>query len=127
MKSIHIDSFKCTGRRERKKLANSWGVTQSWSSRGGVGSNATSLMQDLYIRKFIFGTFPGVTHVIEQKRGNSIVITFWLKLSAYEFTAPSLSFLVAFSETILSKFLGCNVTIDIRGYFDLPDRKIPKK
>lgn len=78
----------------------------------------------MYIRKFIFGTFPGVFHIIEQKRSNSIVISFWLKLSAYEYTAPSLSFLVSFSETILTNWIGCNVKIVIRGYHNIPTNKL---
>ena len=111
----------------RIKISNTWGLTQSWSSRGGVKSHDLMLIQDMYIRKFIFGTFPGVFHIIEQKRGNCIVVTFWLKLTAYEFTLPSLSFLISYSETLLTHWLGCNVKIVVQGYHKLPSNKLLKQ
>ena len=101
----------------RRKKAYTLGVTHSWPSRGSIQKDQTPLLQDLYIRKLILGTFPGVNELIIQKRANNINVTFWINLTAYRFQAPSLYFLSAYTETILTHWLGCNVSVIVRGYY----------
>lgn len=93
------------------------GVTHSWPSRGGVRRDQIPLLQDLYIRKLIQGTFPGVKQVIQKKTANNIIVTFWINLTAYRFHPPSLYFLSGYTETILTHWLGCNVRVIVRGYY----------
>lgn len=101
----------------RRKKAYTLGVTHSWPSRGSIQKDQTPLLQDLYIRKLIQGTFPGADEVIIQKKANNINVTFWINLVAYRSQAPSLYFLSAYTETILSHWLACNVSVIVRGYF----------
>lgn len=78
------------------------------SKRFGKEKSAELLMDDMFITKFIRGTFPMNEEypIILGRKENTINITLPIMMDPIP-----LNFLVGYSERILSEWLGCSVTI----------------
>lgn len=90
---------------------------KSWNSRWGVPSRskrfgkqkmAELAMDDLFITKFIRGTFPmNASHpIIVSRKENTINVILALMMDPIP-----VNFLVGLSETVLSEWLGCKVNV----------------
>ena len=91
---------------------------RGWNSRWGVPPRsrrfakqkmAELAMDDMFITKFIRGTFPmNIDHpIILSRKENIINITLPLMMDPI----PA-NFLVGFTETVLSEWLGCKVNVN---------------
>lgn len=93
------------------------GVRKSWNS---LNSSALSEVrqaeiahEDLFIRKFIYSTFPYLlaSQTIIKRRANLIVLNFILTRN---FEPSRLSFLAGYTEEILSYVTKCPVKLEIQ-------------
>ena len=84
-----------------------WGVPPR-SKRFGKEKMAELVMDDLFITKFIRGTFPMKEDhpVIVSRKENIVNITLPLMMDPIP-----MNFLVGYSEVILSEWLGCKVNV----------------
>lgn len=94
------------------------GVRKSWNSfndsalMGGIRT-AECAQEDVFIRKFVHGTWPKLltSDVIIKRRANQIILSY-MCLRA---TSPSkIYFLIGYTEEILSYFLKCVVKIELQ-------------
>ncbi|KAJ8318699.1 hypothetical protein KUTeg_003790 [Tegillarca granosa] len=81
------------------------GVRKAWDSWN------SSQLKDIFIRKFVYGTFQGkAKNIIIKRRYNVIYVAGLVNLVSNS----KLSFLVAYTEEILSYFLKCPVKLEIQ-------------
>ncbi|XP_054168259.1 28S ribosomal protein S24, mitochondrial-like [Oppia nitens] len=94
-----------------RKGWNSWNT----SSLVGIGRTNTSqtTVEDLFIRKFIFGTFHRLflSEIIIKRRANIIIVSGIVHQSVVQ---TKMYFLIGYSEQILSYQLKCIVKMDIQ-------------
>ena len=103
-------------RTPRTKTPQAVGKFRTWDSRWAVpsrGRRGKKLLSDLtfddmFIRKFVRGTFPMTDDnpIIVKRKENIVNITFLLRLDPM-----NMYFLVGFSETLLSRWLGAKVYV----------------
>lgn len=94
------------------------GVRKSWNSLNSSGllesiRTAETAHEDIFIRKFVHGTWPRLvaSDVVIRRRGNVIILNFMcLRLSS----PTSIYFLIGYTEEILSYVLKCNVKIELQ-------------
>ncbi|XP_069475101.1 small ribosomal subunit protein uS3m isoform X2 [Ambystoma mexicanum] len=88
-------------------------LSQHTSNLDGEGGAAERTVEDVFIRKFIFGTFHGclANEIVIKRRANMIVIcpVFIQKLPPHKFY-----FLIAYTETLLSYFYKCPVKMEVQ-------------
>ncbi|XP_043358906.1 28S ribosomal protein S24, mitochondrial isoform X1 [Dermochelys coriacea] len=88
----------------------------------GEGGAAERTVEDVFIRKFIYGTFHGclANEIVLKRRANVLVIcaVFLQRLPPYKFY-----FLVGYTETLLSFLYKCPVRLEVQ---TLPERVIYK-
>ncbi|KAK7508024.1 hypothetical protein BaRGS_00000989 [Batillaria attramentaria] len=104
------------------------GVTKGWNSwntsnlyeEGFDGRAAELTFDDLVIRKFMKGTWPGLlaSEVIVKRRHNLIVVA---ALVFRQMPARKLYFLVGYSEEMLSYLMKCPVKLEIQTVEDRND------
>ncbi|KAK7112695.1 small ribosomal subunit protein uS3m-like isoform X2 [Littorina saxatilis] len=97
------------------------GVTKSWNSwhsanlkgEGFDARAAERTFDDILIRKFIKGTWPGLfaSEVIVKRRHNLVVVA---GLVFQQMTARKQYFLMGYSEEMLSYLLKCPVKLEIQ-------------
>lgn len=97
------------------------GVTKGWNSwhtanlndEGIEGRAAGQTFDDLVVRKFIKGTWPGLlaSEVIVKRRHNLVVIA---ALIFRQLPPRKMYFLVGYSEEMLSYLLKCPVKLEIQ-------------
>lgn len=70
-------------------------------------------VEDMFIRKFITGTFPGllVSEVIIKRQFNHIRIAFLMKRMI---NPQKVYFLIGYSEELLANWLQCPITLEIQ-------------
>lgn len=100
----------------KSKTPQAVGKLRTWDSRWAVpsrGRRAKKLLSDLtfddmFIRKFVRGTFPITDDnpVIVKRKENIVNVTFLLRLDP-----TNMYFLIGYSETLLSQWLGCKVYV----------------
>ncbi|CAM5111982.1 unnamed protein product [Natator depressus] len=92
------------------------------SNLDGEGGAAERTVQDVFIRKFIYGTFHGclANKIVLKHRANVLVVcaVFLQRLPPYKFY-----FLVGYTETLLSFFYKCPVRLEVQ---TLPKKVIYK-
>uniref|UniRef100_A0A8B9PDX3 Mitochondrial ribosomal protein S24 n=1 Tax=Apteryx owenii TaxID=8824 RepID=A0A8B9PDX3_APTOW len=79
----------------------------------GEAGAAERTVEDVFLRKFLYGTFPGclANEVVLKRRANLLVIC----LVVLQNLAPSkLYFLIGYSETLLSHFYKCPVRLEVQ-------------
>ncbi|CAM4682676.1 unnamed protein product [Caretta caretta] len=88
----------------------------------GEGGVAEHTVEDVFIRKFIYGTFHGclANEIVLKHRANVLVVcaVFLQRLPPYKFY-----FLVGYTETLLSFLYKCPVQLEVQ---TLPERVIYK-
>ena len=100
----------------RNKRPQAVGNLRSWDSRWAVptrGRRGKKLLSDLtfddmFIRKFVRGTFPMTDDnpIIVKRKENIVNITFLLRLDPV-----NMYFLIGYSETLLSRWLGAKAYV----------------
>lgn len=101
------------------------GVRKSFNSLNTTGlvnnlRAAETSHEDLFIRKFVHGTWPRLlaSDVIIKRRANQIIVSFM----AIRMTAPTkFYFLIGYTEEILSYVLKCIVKLEIQTIEDRSD------
>ncbi|XP_030407636.1 28S ribosomal protein S24, mitochondrial isoform X1 [Gopherus evgoodei] len=92
------------------------------SNLDGEGGAAERTVEDVFIRKFIYGTFHGclANEIVLKRRANVLIIcaVFLQRLPPYKFY-----FLVGYTETLLSFFYKCPVRLEVQ---TVPERVIYK-
>ncbi|XP_026512258.1 28S ribosomal protein S24-A, mitochondrial-like [Terrapene carolina triunguis] len=92
------------------------------SNLDGESGAAERTVEDVFIRKFIYGTFHGclANEIVLKRRANVLVIcaVFLQRLPPYKFY-----FLVGYTETLLSFFYKCPVRLEVQ---TVPERVIYK-
>ncbi|NXX85500.1 RT24 protein, partial [Urocolius indicus] len=79
----------------------------------GEAGAAERALEDAFLRRFLYGTFPGLLQdeVVLKRRANLLVICAVLARTV----APSkLYFLVGYTETLLSHFYKCPVRLELQ-------------
>nr|XP_006625602.1 PREDICTED: 28S ribosomal protein S24, mitochondrial [Lepisosteus oculatus] len=88
-------------------------LSQHTSNLDGVGGAAERSIEDVFVRRFISGTFHGclANELIIKRRGNLLVICALLlqKLPPHKFY-----FLIGYTETLLSHFCKCPVKMEVQ-------------
>ncbi|XP_028318881.1 small ribosomal subunit protein uS3m [Gouania willdenowi] len=88
-------------------------LSQHTSNLKGEGGAAERTVEDVFIRRFMFGTFHGclANEVVIKRRGNVIIVCALLlqKLAPRKFY-----FLIGYSELLLSFFYKCPVKLEVQ-------------
>ncbi|XP_039377644.1 28S ribosomal protein S24, mitochondrial isoform X1 [Mauremys reevesii] len=92
------------------------------SNLDGEGGAAERTVEDVFIRKFIYGTFHGclANEIVLKRRANVLVVcaVFLQRLPPYKFY-----FLVGYTETLLSFLYKCPVRLEVQ---TVPEKVIYK-
>lgn len=79
----------------------------------GEGGAAERVIEDMFIRRFMFGTFHGclANEIVIKRRGNILIVCALMlqKLPPYKFY-----FLIGYTESLLSHFYKCPVKLEIQ-------------
>ncbi|NP_001016526.1 28S ribosomal protein S24, mitochondrial [Xenopus tropicalis] len=88
-------------------------LSQHTSNLDGEGGAAERTVEDVFIRRFIFGTFHGclANEIVIKRRANLLIICaiFIRKLPAQKFY-----FLIGYTETLLSVLYKCPVKMEVQ-------------
>ncbi|MFT7808348.1 28S ribosomal protein S24, mitochondrial-like [Arapaima gigas] len=88
-------------------------LSQHTSNLDGEMGAAERTVEDVFIRRFVFGTFHSLlaNELVIKRRGNMLVICalFIQKIPAYKFY-----FLIGYTETLLSYFYKCPVKMEVQ-------------
>ncbi|XP_055518090.1 28S ribosomal protein S24, mitochondrial [Leucoraja erinacea] len=88
-------------------------LSQHTSNLDGEGGAAERTIEDVFIRKFIYGTFHGclANEVVLKRRANTIIICaiFIQKLPPQKFY-----FLIGYTESLLSHLYKCPVKMEVQ-------------
>ena len=95
-------------------MTRSWETISALMPTGGV-YDPSDLFADACIRNLIHGVFPGHKHLVIKKKENTITITFYVKFKGLRRQPPAVYFLVGFTETLLTHWLGVRVYMDVKG------------
>ncbi|XP_067396363.1 small ribosomal subunit protein uS3m [Emydura macquarii macquarii] len=97
-------------------------LSQHTSNLDGEDGAAERTLEDVFIRKFIYGTFHGclANEIVLKRRANVLVIcaVFLQCLPAYKFY-----FLIGYTEALLSYFYKCPVKLEVQ---TVPEKVIYK-
>lgn len=87
--------------------------------KDGLRPSQTAI-EDMFIRKFIEGTFPGIliSEVIIKRQFNHIRIAFLLKR---RIRAQKIYFLIGYSEEMLANWLQCPITLEMQSIEKIED------
>ncbi|XP_041667312.1 28S ribosomal protein S24, mitochondrial [Cheilinus undulatus] len=88
-------------------------LSQHTSNLKGEGGAADRTIEDIFLRRFMYGTFHNclANEVVIKRRGNILVVCALLqqKMLPHKFY-----FLIGYSETLLSHFYKCPVKLEIQ-------------
>ncbi|TSM28138.1 28S ribosomal protein S24, mitochondrial [Bagarius yarrelli] len=88
-------------------------LSQHTSNLQGEGGAAERTVEDMFIRRFIFGTFHGclANELVIKRRGNMLIICALIlqKLAPHKYY-----FLIGYTEELLSHFYKCPVKMEIQ-------------
>lgn len=94
----------------------------SWNTSNLLGDNrrAETTHEDIFIRKFIYGTWPGMfaSEVIIKRRHNLVVVA---GLVLRNQLPRKVYFLTGYTEEMLASLLKCNVRVEIQTVEDKED------
>ncbi|XP_037547799.1 28S ribosomal protein S24, mitochondrial [Nematolebias whitei] len=88
-------------------------LSQHTGNLKGEGGTAERTVEDVFIRRFMYGTFHGclADEVVIKRRGNMIIVcTFMLQ----SLLPQKYYFLIGYSETLLSYLYKCPVKLEIQ-------------
>ncbi|KAF4082205.1 hypothetical protein AMELA_G00148910 [Ameiurus melas] len=88
-------------------------LSQHTSNLQGEGGAAERTVEDMFIRRFIFGTFHGclANELVIKRRGNMLVIC---ALMLQKLQPNKYYFLIGYTEELLSHFYKCPVKMEIQ-------------
>ncbi|KAG7499776.1 28S ribosomal protein S24, mitochondrial [Solea senegalensis] len=88
-------------------------LSQNTSNLRGEDGAAQRTVEDMFIRKFMFGTFHGclANEIVIKRRGNLLVVC---ALVLQRFSPLRFYFLIGYSESLLSHFYKCPVKLEIQ-------------
>ncbi|XP_029371163.1 small ribosomal subunit protein uS3m [Echeneis naucrates] len=88
-------------------------LSQHTSNLKGEDGAAERTLEDVFIRKFMFGTFHGclANEIVIKRRGNQLIIC---ALLLQRLQPQKFYFLIGYTETLLSYFYKCPVKLEIQ-------------
>ncbi|KAB5543359.1 hypothetical protein PHYPO_G00078170 [Pangasianodon hypophthalmus] len=88
-------------------------LSQHTSNLQGEGGAAERAVEDMFIRRFIFGTFHGclANELVIKRRGNMLIIC---ALMLQKLQPNKYYFLIGYTEELLSHFYKCPVKMEIQ-------------
>ncbi|KAM9735046.1 small ribosomal subunit protein uS3m [Menidia menidia] len=88
-------------------------LSQHTSNLKGEGGAAERTMEDVFIRRFMFGTFHGclANEVVIKRRGNALTVC---ALMLQKMPPQKFYFLIGYSEALLSHFYKCPVKLEVQ-------------
>ncbi|XP_072259036.1 small ribosomal subunit protein uS3m [Pyxicephalus adspersus] len=88
-------------------------LSQHTSNLDGEEDTAGRTIEDIYIRKFMYGTFHGclANEIVIKRRANMIVIC---AIIIQKFAPNKFYFLIGYTETLLSYLFKCPVKLEIQ-------------
>ncbi|CAK6976454.1 S ribosomal protein S24%2C mitochondrial [Scomber scombrus] len=88
-------------------------LSQHTSNLKGEEGAADRTVEDVFIRRFIFGTFHGclANEVVIKRRSNVLTVC---ALMIQRLSPPKFYFLIGYSEALLSHFYKCPVKLEIQ-------------
>lgn len=88
-------------------------LSQHTSNLQGEDGAAGRTLEDVFIRRFMFGTFHGclANEIVIKRRGNLLIIC---ALMVQKIPPLKFYFLIGYSEALLSHFYKCPVKIEIQ-------------
>ncbi|XP_043951846.1 28S ribosomal protein S24, mitochondrial [Gambusia affinis] len=88
-------------------------LSQHASNLKGEQGAAERTVEDVFIRRFMFGTFPGclANEVVIKRRGNVLVVC---ALMLQKMPPQKFYFFIGYSESLLSHFYKCPVKLEIQ-------------
>ncbi|KAJ0012851.1 hypothetical protein NQD34_017185 [Periophthalmus magnuspinnatus] len=94
-------------------------LSQHTSNLKGEGGAAERTTEDVFIRRFMFGTFHGclANEIVIKRRGNLIIVC---ALMIQKLPPQKFYFLIGYSESLLSHFYKCPVKLEIQTVQDRP-------
>ncbi|XP_047425897.1 28S ribosomal protein S24, mitochondrial [Mugil cephalus] len=97
-------------------------LSQHTSNLKGEEGAAERTVEDVFIRRFMYGTFHGclANEVVIKRRGNLLIIC---GLMIQKLQPQKFYFLIGYSETLLSHFYKCPVKLEIQ---TLPEKAVYK-
>lgn len=83
----------------------------------GEDGAAERTVEDVFIRRFMFGTFHGclANEIVIKRRGNLLIVC---ALMLQKLPPTKFYFLIGYSETLLSHFYKCPVKLEIQTLTD---------
>ncbi|XP_056146504.1 28S ribosomal protein S24, mitochondrial isoform X2 [Lampris incognitus] len=88
-------------------------LSQHTSNLQGEEGAAERTVEDVFIRRFIFGTFHGcqANELVIKRRGNMLIVC---ALMLQKLPPQKFYFLIGYSESLLSHFYKCPVKLEIQ-------------
>lgn len=88
-------------------------LSQHTSNLKGEDGTAARTIEDVFIRRFMFGTFHGclANEVVIKRRGNVLVVC---AIMLQKLQPQKFYFLIGYSESLLSHFYKCPVKLEIQ-------------
>ncbi|OCT90003.1 hypothetical protein XELAEV_18018618mg, partial [Xenopus laevis] len=88
-------------------------LSQHTSNLDREGSTAERTVKDVFIRRFIFGTFHGclANEIVIKRRANLLIIC---AIFIRKFPKQKFSFLIGYTETLLSFLYKCPIKMEVQ-------------
>ncbi|KAJ8386024.1 hypothetical protein AAFF_G00178450 [Aldrovandia affinis] len=88
-------------------------LSQHTSNLDGEGGAADRVVEDVFVRRFIYGTFHGclANELVIKRRGNAVVVC---ALMLQKMLPHKFYFLIGYTETLLSYFYKCPVKLEVQ-------------
>lgn len=85
----------------------------------GEGGAAERVIEDMFIRRFMFGTFHGclANEIVIKRRGNILIVC---AMMLQKMQPSKFYFLIGYSEYLLSHLYKCPVKLEIQTLQDKP-------
>ena len=108
----HIGIHKSFNSLNTGQLEDTYGY-KKWQEKGGTLLSYKLFIEDMFIRKFLKGTWSQIflSEVIVKRQHNTIRIAALIKKSLQ---TPKVYFLIGYSEEMLSQWLKCPVKLELQ-------------
>ncbi|XP_003965473.1 small ribosomal subunit protein uS3m [Takifugu rubripes] len=137
-RSLHVTAVCCKNRAARVRVGKGdkpvtyeqahpphyIGERKGWLSQHpsnlkGEGGAAERVIEDMFIRRFMFGTFHGclANEIVIKRRGNILIVC---AMMLQKMQPSKFYFLIGYSESLLSHLYKCPVKLEIQTLQDKP-------
>jgi len=112
MKPGKIGTHKSFNSFNTGQLEDTFGV-ETWGEKGGVNLTYKMFIEDMFIRKFLKGTWSGMflSEIIVKRQHNTIRVAALIKNNLM---ARKIYFLIGYSEEMLGQWLKCPVKLELQ-------------